>query len=198
MALPLGVTRIPRRSVTYTALDDFLLCNRYNNLAAGDIANQGNMWRNNQTIARRQAATMEAVQDLGDLMVQTVGYDRRSWINLTSSATGLGALRTSLRPNSVYVNSAAVSLTITNQRLFQIGDRVTMLKGATGTFDFTFSGGSVAVIGPSGAVATPKVQLATTVLGTSVTLELAYQDTTTQVWRIVAFNGAIGSTILLS
>lgn len=196
MSLPSGAVRIPRRSVTYEALDTFILANRYSNSSAGDIANQGNMWRGSSSKARRQAAILENVQDTGDLMIQALGYDRRAWVNVLASDTA-AAKNTSLRPNSVYVGAGAFVLTVSDASLFKVGDRVTFLKNTTTNFEIVLDTG-ILVIGPSGSASSKDILLSTTTPGVSVTLELVYRDTTTLTWRVVAFNGIIATNITLS
>lgn len=192
MALPAGVTRIPRRSVTYTVQDTFPLANRLGNTAAGDVANQGNMWRSDNGTARRQAALCEGVFDSGDLMGVVLGNDCRNWVRITDNSVG-DDNRTALRPNSIYWSNSGSSIDIIIPgSIFSPGDRLTYVNLGSAYVDFFILNIPVQ---SAGLMGTQKIRLKASNPGASFTIELNYQNPTTKTlcWHIVGTNGAVGT-----
>jgi len=194
MALPAGVTRFPRRSITYTTQPTFPLAGRLGNLAAADIANPGNVWVSGGTMGQKPGALLERVMDDGNLMAVVLGNDVRNWVRITSDVA-LGNANECLRPNSVYWMSRSSNTDVivgTNVNGFKPGDRVTIVNLGTGRMDFYLA--SVRV--PTGAI-TSRIRLKGSNPGASVTLEYGYLETITPTlgWHLVQWNGTLGDLV---
>lgn len=194
MALPAGVTRFPRRSITYTSQQTFPLAGRLGNSAAADITNPGNAWVSGG-IGQKPSSQLERVMDDGNLMAVVLGNDVRNWIKINDNVSLGGEDRTTLRPNSVYWANVAADTDVilgTSASGFYPGDRVTFVNLGTGRLDVFLAG----VRYPSGATAS-RIRLKGNNPGASFTLEYGYLETITPTlgWHLVQWNGALGDLV---
>lgn len=197
MALPAGATAIPRRSVAYTTVQpSFPLIGRTGVDAAGDLANPGNSWRADIKAGQRQARTMNAMFDAGNLMGVVVGNDVRNWVQMLDNFSVGNNDREALRPNSIYFSTRSAStdyIIVATAPAFRPGDRVTFLQLGTGQVDVYISGRWA-----SGAFTRVRLKSGGGAkIGASVTFEWGYLDAVTPTLGLVmvATNGAVGTLV---
>lgn len=197
MSLPAGVTRIPRRSVTYTTLSSFMLANRTGNDATGDLANVGNVLISSNAQQRKKAATLESLLDNGDHMAVVVGNDIRSFISADSNRTVASNVKDRLRtllPNVIYYanpTGATRTLEFDGYGMCRPGDRVTFVN-CSGTQDFCVRLKGSNYSEPyffDYANGMTNQEISTIPKGGSVTIEYGYRDSSNLVWYVVEING---------
>ena len=202
MALPAGVTRIPRRSVTKTVQPAFPLTGRHNNLAAGDLANPGNARLANSGQRVRRANLMEGLQDSGDLMVKVLGKDQRGWISM--SGTGAWNMtdgnRDSLMPNCLYYFPTGLSapdfqITTAGMGMIGQGDRVTFVYDGTDAGNVIIRFPATTLLAPTGLFSRINLGASTGHRGTSVTVEYGIQTAGVGLWYLVQWNGTLATNI---
>lgn len=191
MPVPTGVTRIPRRSVSYTTLSTFPLVGRLSNTVAGDLANPGNTWLTGGNNNRREAVAMEAAQDAGSIMAVVLGYDVRNWVQIVGDVA-IGNANECLRPNSIYFMNRAQNTDVIcglAANGFKPGDRVTFVNNGAGRLDFYLAG----IRHPSGTTIS-RIRLKGSNPGASFTLEYGYLETGTPTlgFHLIYTNGTIG------